>query len=332
MGFYITVLFFVFSLNYCHPNEVQRNEVQRNQTKNDLFNEQALLVATPLSNKSNNSEKERVVVLETPFKVDFDKDTYRAIRLKNGMTVLLISTEEYTLDDGERNNETLKYRRFNQKKSACSLKVQDVGFFSDPRDIQGLATLIGNFDFFPSLSVHSYSIQTYIWVTSKIEHMVFMGSKKYPGENEFGEFIRKSGGSTEASTSYDYASFDFETHEEYLDEALDRFSQLFKAPLMSKESLLREREAIESEFASGKNNDARRRHQLLSSLGEVTHPSSTFKGGNLKTLKGNIDDEEFYRKAYEFRKRHYSAHRMHLCLQSKHSLDNLQVCASSKCC
>lgn len=158
--------------------------------------------------------------------------------------------------------------------------------------------------------------------------MIFMGSKKYPGENEFAEFIRKSGGRTEALTSYDYTAFDFETHEDYLDEALDRFSQLFKAPLMSKKYLLREREAIESEFASVKSNDEARRLQLLSSLGEVTHPSSMFKWGNSKTLEENVDDDELYRKSHEFRKRHYSAHRMHLCLQSKQSLDNLQVCVS----
>lgn len=157
MGFYITVVVFVFSLNCCHPNEVHRNQME-----DGKFNEQTFFVSTSLSNEKNNSEEEPVEVLFTPFKLEFDKDIYRAIRLNNGLTALLISTEEYTLDDGEGSNETLKYRRLHQMKSACSLKV-DVGSFSDPRDIQGLAHLIGNFDFFSSQSGHNYSIQSCIF-------------------------------------------------------------------------------------------------------------------------------------------------------------------------
>lgn len=47
--------------------------------------------------------------------------------------------------------------------AACSLSVR-AGSFSDPADIQGLAHFV--------------------------EHMVFMGSEKYPKENEFDSFIK----------------------------------------------------------------------------------------------------------------------------------------------
>ena len=155
--------------------------------------------------------------------------------------------------------------------------------------------------------------------------MVFRGSQKYPTENYFGQFIWKSGGAYHASTVRDDTQFEFETHEAFLDEALDRFSQLFKAPLMLKGSMLREREAVESEFALQKMDDGVRYVRMISSLGEKTHPSSLFCYGNSKTLKDNIDDDELHRKAIEFWKRHYSAHRMYLALQSNQSLDTLQV-------
>lgn len=47
--------------------------------------------------------------------------------------------------------------------AACSLTI-GVGSFSDPEDIPGLAHFL--------------------------EHMVFMGSEKYPQENGFDEFIK----------------------------------------------------------------------------------------------------------------------------------------------
>lgn len=177
---------------------------------------------------------------------------------------------------------------------------------------------------FLTLNFHSFVCHP------KIEHMIFMGSEKYPSENEFDQFMQKSGGFDNADTDFDETSFYFDTREEFLDEALDRFSQFFKAPLMLKEAMTREREAVESEFASKKNGEDVRRGQLLSSIGQTAHPSSIFAWGNLETLKDNIDDEALYKKVHEFRERHYSAHRMYVCLQSNKSLVDLQVC-DSKC-
>lgn len=154
--------------------------------------------------------------------------------------------------------------------------------------------------------------------------MVFSGSKKYP-DDAYEQFIRF--GRSYAEVDPDDTSYGFEVHEEFLDEALDRFTQFFKAPLMSNEIMIREREVIESEFALLKNNDDVRHAQLLASLGQNAHPSNMFMVGNSKTLKENIDADELYRRAHEFWKRNYSAHRMYLCLQSNRSLDNLQVCS-----
>lgn len=156
--------------------------------------------------------------------------------------------------------------------------------------------------------------------------MIFMGSEKYPDEIDFHQFTRKAGGYAHAETDFSESSFEFEVHDEYLDETLDRFSQFFKAPLMRKENLLRERESVFSEFATVKNSDVVRHAQVLALLGGTTHPSSIFQCGNSKTLKENIDDDELYRKAQEFRKRHCPAHRMLLGVQSIRSLDQLQVC------
>lgn len=152
-----------------------------------------------------------------------------------------------------------------------------------------------------------------------------MGSEKYPSENDFDQFIKKAGGYVNADTDFDETSFYFESREQCLDGALDRFSQFFKAPLMLKEAMTREREAVESEFTSKMNGEDVRRDQLLASLANESHPASIFAWGNLKTLKENVDDDALYQKVHDFRRRHYSAHRMYVAIQARLSLDELQV-------
>lgn len=154
-----------------------------------------------------------------------------------------------------------------------------------------------------------------------------MGSEKYPKENEFDAYIKKFGGSDNAMTDSDDTTYYLEVAEKYLGGALDRFSSLFVSPLMHRDAMTREREAVESEFLSKMQGDSIRKEQLLGSLGSPTHPVSIFAWGNQKTLKEGIEDDVLYKRVHEFHKRHYSAHRMYLCIQARLSLDELQKMA-----
>ncbi len=68
----------------------------------------------------------------------------------------------------------------------------NAGSFDDPPELPGLAHFV--------------------------EHMVFMGSKKYPGENEFDQFIQKTGGDTNAITEGESTVFHFYTQRRHLKE------------------------------------------------------------------------------------------------------------------
>lgn len=98
-------------------------------------------------------------------------------------------------------------------------------------------------------------------------------------------------------------------------EALDKFAQFFIEPLMKKEAIQREREAIESEFQMSLPSDSSRRDQLLASLAKENSPVNSFSWGNLITLKDNISDDKLYKGVHDFRLRHYSSHRMTLAIQ-----------------
>lgn len=146
--------------------------------------------------------------------------------------------------------------------------------------------------------------------------------QKFPKENEFDEFISTNGGSDNALTECEYTMFYFDIVEEHLAGAIERFAQLFVSPLMLRDSMEREMQAVESEFQNNLNDDDTRIMQLCASI--ANGPVATFTWGNLKTLKESISNDDLYSAVHDFRRKHYIANRMHLAIESSSSLDELQ--------
>uniref|UniRef100_A0A3P8V745 Nardilysin convertase n=1 Tax=Cynoglossus semilaevis TaxID=244447 RepID=A0A3P8V745_CYNSE len=170
-------------------------------------------------------------------------------------------------DDDDDDKEGKKKKGNAEKQSAAALCV-GVGSFSDPSDLPGLAHFL--------------------------EHMVFMGSEKYPSENGFDAFLKKHGGSDNASTDCERTVFQFDVQRKSFKEALDRWAQFFICPLMIRDAIDREVEAVDS--------------------------------GNAQTLKQEPKKKKInvYKRLRAFWKKHYSAHYMTLALQSKEKLDTLE--------
>ena len=116
-----------------------------------------------------------------------------------------------------------------------------------------------------------------------------MGSEKYPDENDFSEFIQKHGGYNNAWTAGDRTTFYFNIQRQHFHSGFDRFIQFFVSPLLKKDAMQREREAVDSEFEMGKNDDFRKSHRLFCLLSEPNHPIQNFGCGNLQTLKPKDD-------------------------------------------
>ncbi|KAG7456549.1 hypothetical protein MATL_G00236980 [Megalops atlanticus] len=186
-----------------------------------------------------------------------------------------------------------------EKQSAAALCI-GVGSFSDPNDLPGLAHFL--------------------------EHMVFMGSEKYPAENGFDAFLKKHGGSDNASTDCERTIFQFDVQRKHFREALDRWAQFFICPLMIKDAIDREVEAVDSEYQLAKPSDSHRKEMLFGSLAKPSHPMGKFCWGNAQTLKHEPREKKIdtYKRLREFWERHYSAHYMTLAVQSKESLDTLE--------
>ena len=179
--------------------------------------------------------------------------------------------------------------------SAAALEVQ-VGSLMDPKDRQGLAHFL--------------------------EHMLFLGTEKYPDVDDFSMYLKSHGGYSNAFTGESRTNYHFEVHHDAFDGALDRFSQFFISPLFSPEYSQREMNAVDSEHQKNLEQDDWREQQLFETFYKKNHPANHFATGDLETLKG-VKQEEFIR----FYRTYYSANRMSLVLLSNNGLDELETLA-----
>ncbi|KAI1610748.1 insulysin [Exophiala viscosa] len=211
-------------------------------------------------------------------------------------------------------------------KASASLNV-NVGNFCDEEDMPGMA--------------HA------------VEHLLFMGTEKYPIENEYSSYLSSNSGHSNAYTAATQTNYFFEcaaSHESNDDAshaavngtaqtavngtargplygALDRFAQFFVKPLFLENTLDRELRAVDSENKKNLQSDAWRLSQLVKSLSNPHHPYNHFSTGNLQTLRDEPEKrgvkirDEFIR----FYEQHYSANQMKLVVLGRESLDELQT-------
>src|SRR5690554_1928133 len=60
-----------------------------------------------------------------------------------------------------------------------------------------------------------------------LEHMLFLGTEKYPEPGEYQQFIKSHGGSHNAFTAFRNTNYFFDIQADYLESALDRFAHQF---------------------------------------------------------------------------------------------------------
>lgn len=181
-------------------------------------------------------------------------------------------------------------------KAAASMNVA-VGSGDDPAEREGLAHFL--------------------------EHMLFLGTEKYPDPGEYQQFIRSHGGSHNAFTAFADTNYFFDVEAEFLEPALDRFAQQFSHPLFTPELVDRERNAVHSEYTAKLQEDGRRFLSVRKAGGNPDHAFSQFAVGNLSTLE-NTDENPLRPDLIQFWHDKYSANIMTLAVYGPQSLDDLE--------
>jgi len=156
-----------------------------------------------------------------------------------------------------------------------------------------------------------------------LEHMLFLGTRKFPETGEYQAFISRNGGSDNAYTSDANTNYFFDIDPDFLRPALDRFSQFFLAPLFTEKFVEREKNAINSEFQSRRQSAGRRRMSAVRQVLNPAHPWSKFSVGNLKTL-ADKPDETARQALLRFYQGYYSANLMTLAVLGREDIPTLK--------
>ncbi|MCW4152528.1 insulinase family protein [Halomonas sp. 18H] len=184
-------------------------------------------------------------------------------------------------------------------KAAASVNV-GVGNAQDPEDLPGLAHYL--------------------------EHMLFLGTERYPETDAYQSFLSRHGGQHNAFTAPRDTNYFFSIEPDALSGALDRFSRFFVSPLFNAEKLESERKVVHSEYIARKRNEARRRNDVLDQLLNPAHPATGFSVGSLETLADRPEGEPGLRERVQaFYRQHYDANVMHLAVVAPKPLDELEA-------
>jgi len=169
------------------------------------------------------------------------------------------------------------------------------------------------------INVGQYS-DTIHGIAHFLEHMLFMGTSKYPDENDYNKYLNSHGGNSNAYTDLEHTNYYLDVSADQLEGALDRFAQFFVAPLLKEDSVDRERQAVDSEHAKNLQTDYWRSFQLVKSQSRPDHPYCKFGSGNTATLAvEGIRDQ-----VHGFYDAQYSANRMMLVVYGKEDSAQLQ--------
>ena len=155
-----------------------------------------------------------------------------------------------------------------------------------------------------------------------LEHMLFMGTEKYPDADDYERYILENGGGRNAYTSFEHTNYFFDIKADALDGALDRFAQFFIAPLLDAAYIEREKNAVDAEYHMGFKSDGRRALDVIRELADKDHPYSRFTVGNLVSL-ADSDGQNIRDDLLAFYERYYSAQSMRLVVFGPQDLDTL---------
>lgn len=151
------------------------------------------------------------------------------------------------------------------------------------------------------------------------EHMLFMGTKKYPSENEFFTFVSDYAGQTNAFTAPNRTVYMFSAQTSGFLPLLDRFAHFFIDPLFNPNNIAREMHAVDQEFAKNIENDGWREYMVFKETGNPDHPNRSFSTGNSQTL-GKIPQSALK----QWHSERYGAERMHLVVYSPLPMEQIQ--------
>ncbi len=158
-----------------------------------------------------------------------------------------------------------------------------------------------------------------------LEHLLFLGSVGFTGEQRLMPFVQRCAGQVNATTQARYTEYFCEVPVQYLDGALARLVDMVSRPLLGEIEQAREREVVHAEFIA-RSQDATT--LISTALGQALaegHRCGVFQAGNRETLP--VEDADFQAALRSFHATYYSAGHCQLSIVAPLRVDELYALA-----
>jgi len=151
------------------------------------------------------------------------------------------------------------------------------------------------------------------------EHMLFMGSEEFPGEDDFNRALSLYEGQDNAYTASENTNFHYSCLNAGFRQVLDIWAAFYKNPALYVSSMNREMNAVNSEYEKDIPNDGWRQWTMMMKTMRPDHPFSQFSIGTIETLNTSTIHDDLVAWHNTF----FSSHIAKLVLYSNEDLDSM---------
>lgn len=152
-----------------------------------------------------------------------------------------------------------------------------------------------------------------------LEHLLFMGSEKYPEQNAYSSYITTSGGTYNAFTADNVTIYYQELESSFFKKGVDMLSCFFSKPLLDMKHIKSEMEIINSEHDKNLLNDHWIMDDLFKQFMKPGIKYNKFGTGNNESLK-NITKEDILK----FYNKYYTTCNMCVCIIDSKNIDTME--------
>ncbi|WP_296248918.1 pyrroloquinoline quinone biosynthesis protein PqqF [Pseudomonas sp. UBA4194] len=158
-----------------------------------------------------------------------------------------------------------------------------------------------------------------------LEHLFFLGTDRYNGDQALMTFVQNHGGQINASTRERCTDYFFELPIQAFPGAVERLCDMLAHPRMTQAEQLREREVLHAEFVAWSRDPEARQLLWLTSALDTEHPLRAFHAGNRYSLP--VPRDSFQQDLRTFYRRFYQTGQMTLSLVGPQPLEQLRAIA-----
>jgi insulysin len=130
-----------------------------------------------------------------------------------------------------------------------------------------------------------YDPQEHLGLAHLTEHALFLGTKAYPKETGFDEYLSSHGGSSNAYTANEATVYYASVSQPGFSEGLNRFADFFHQPLLNQSTIWAEVNAVVSEHAKNVKEPAWYTQRVMLSMANPQSPLQPFHTGDKLTLQ-----------------------------------------------